>query len=178
MPQPVRAGQAAAVQFFVHDPWKDRPVSSYNIVHEKLFHAFVVSEDLQFFRHAHPTLAADGMFQLPIVFPKPGMYRVLGDFYPAGATPQLNARTLFVPGDSPAPVQLTRDYSPKAGENMNVAHEGIVDAVTPQLKTCLNFVGTKLIDVQSVPAGEPRHSVALKRPPGPEGILVIGVAVV
>ena len=106
------------MQFFVHDPWKDRPVSSYNIVHEKLFHAFVVSEDLQFFRHAHPTLAADGLFQLPIVLPRAGMYRVLGDFYPAGATPQLNARTIFVPGDAPAPVQLARDYSPKSGANM------------------------------------------------------------
>ncbi len=102
IPQPIQAERPAALQFFIHDPWKDRPVSSYNVVHEKLFHAFVVSEDLQFFRHAHPTLAADGLFQLPIVLPKAGMYRVLGDFYPAGATPQLNARTIFVPGDAPA----------------------------------------------------------------------------
>ena len=121
LPQPIQAGRPAALQFFIHDPWKDRPVSSYNVVHEKLFHAFVVSEDLQFFRHAHPTLAADGLFQLPIVLPKAGMYRVLGDFYPAGATPQLNARTIFVPGDAPAPVQLGRDYSPKSGANMRVS---------------------------------------------------------
>ena len=139
MPQPLQAGQAAALQFFIHDPWKDRPVSSYNIVHEKLFHAFVVSEDLQFFRHAHPTLVADGVFQLPIVFPKAGMYRVLGDFYPAGATPQLNARTLFVPGESPAPVQLTRDYTPKAGQNMRVSMESIPEQATAGNRTQLRF---------------------------------------
>src|SRR5262245_12091464 len=103
-PQP---NQPAALQFLIHDPWKDRPVSSYNVVHEKLFHAFVVSEDLQFFRHAHPTFVADGVFQLPITFPKAGMFRVLGDFYPAGATPQLATQTIFVPGTAPEPVQLT-----------------------------------------------------------------------
>src|SRR5262245_45628358 len=43
MPQPVHAGQAAALQFFVHDPWKDRPVSTYNILHEHPSPAFVLS---------------------------------------------------------------------------------------------------------------------------------------
>ena len=59
VPQRVRAGDRAALQFFVHDPWKNRPVMAYNLVHERLFHAFVVSEDLQFFRHSHPTLVGD-----------------------------------------------------------------------------------------------------------------------
>jgi hypothetical protein len=49
------------------------------------------------------------------------MFRVLGDFYPSGATPQLNAQTLFVPGDAPAPVTLGRDYSTKSAENMRVS---------------------------------------------------------
>src|SRR4029079_601006 len=34
LPQPIQAGRPAALQFFIHDPWKDRPVSSYNVVHE------------------------------------------------------------------------------------------------------------------------------------------------
>jgi hypothetical protein len=54
----------------VRDPWKDRPVSQFNVVHERLFHAFVVSQDLTFFEHGHPTLVADGLFQYPITFPK------------------------------------------------------------------------------------------------------------
>ena len=28
-------------------------MGTFNVVHEHLFHAFVVSEDLQFFEHAH-----------------------------------------------------------------------------------------------------------------------------
>jgi hypothetical protein len=139
LPQPPRPQQPAALQFLVHDPWKDRPVATYNVVHEKLFHAFVVSEDLQFFRHAHPTFVADGVFQLPIVFPKGGMYRVLGDFYPAGATPQLTAQTVLVPGDAPAPVQLSRDYSPKSSENMRVSLETIPENAVAGMRTQLRF---------------------------------------
>jgi len=139
IPRPPMPGHAAALQFLVHDPWKDRPVGSYNVVHEKLFHAFVVSEDLQFFRHGHPQFVADGVFQLPIVFPRPGMYRILGDFYPAGATPQLNAQTLFIPGEAPAPVQLSRDYSPKNAANMRVTLDTIPEQAVAGMRTQLRF---------------------------------------
>ena len=139
VPEHVQATRPAALQFFVHDPWKDRPVSTYNLVHERLFHAFVVSEDLQFFQHAHPTLVADGVFQLPITFPNAGMFRVLGDFYPSGATPQLNAQTIVVPGNAPAPVQLTRDYSTKSAENMRVSLESIPAEAIAGNRTQLRF---------------------------------------
>jgi hypothetical protein len=48
------------------------------------------------------------------------MYRVLGDFYPEGATPQLITKTIFVAGAAPRNVPLARDYSPKDGENLKV----------------------------------------------------------
>ena len=49
------------------------------------------------------------------------MYRVLGDFYPDGATPQLIAKTVLVPGTPPAPAKLDRDYSTKDSENLQVS---------------------------------------------------------
>jgi len=113
-------GQKVRLAFSVHDPWKDRLVKNFQIVHEKLFHMFVVSQDLQFFLHDHPVFHPDGDFVYDLAFPKPGMYRVLGDFYPDGATPQLNAKTVIVPGPPPATVSLTRDYSTQDGENMQV----------------------------------------------------------
>lgn len=139
VPRPPTPGQPAALQFFIHDPWKDRPVASYNVVHEKLFHAFVVSEDLQFFRHAHPTVVDDGVFQLPITFPTGGMFRVLGDFYPAGATPQLATQTIVVPGAAPPPVTLSRDYSPKSSENMRVSLVTIPEQAVAGMRTQLRF---------------------------------------
>ena len=76
-------GERVRLTFEVFDPWKDRPVEKFTVVHEKLFHAFIVSRDLQFFVHDHPTWE-NGAFHYDIAFPKPGMYRVLGDFYPGG----------------------------------------------------------------------------------------------
>jgi len=140
MPPAPSPGKASVLQFSVHDPWKERPVGTFNVVHEHLFHAFVVSEDLQFFEHAHPALVADGLFQLPIRFPKPGMYRVLGDFYPVGATPQLTTQTVFVPGPSSGdPVALSRDYSAKAAENMTVSLDSIPAQAVVGNRTQLRF---------------------------------------
>jgi heavy metal-binding protein len=144
-PAAPKAKALAALQFLVRDPWKDRPVTSFNVIHEKLFHAFVVSQDLQFFQHGHPSFVADGTFQYPITFPEPGMYRVLGDFYPVGATPQLATETVFVPGASPpAPPQIGRDYSPKSDANMDVSFTTIPEQPTAgnraQLRLTVNPV--------------------------------------
>ena len=120
-PHPPRVGQKARLTLDVHDPWKDRPVTNFQIVHEKLFHMFVVSQDLQFFVHDHPVGPdAAGSFTYDLTFPKPGLFRVLGDFYPDGATPQLIAKSVIVPGKPPAPPLLTPDYSTKDATNLRV----------------------------------------------------------
>ena len=118
-PKAPKPNDTVRLKFDVHDPWKNNSVKKFNLVHEKLFHAFIVSADLQFFLHDHPVWESDA-FQYDVRLPKPGMYRVLGDFYPEGATPQLIAKTIYVAGSSPAIVPLVRDYSPKDGENLKV----------------------------------------------------------
>jgi hypothetical protein len=108
--------------FGLVDPRTDRPVRNLEIVHEKLYHVFVVSQDLSFFLHTHPERQGDEDFHLDVRLPKPGMYRVLSDFYPSGATPQLITNTLFVSGNAAAvdrtPIQA--DLSPKTTENARV----------------------------------------------------------
>src|SRR5438445_8571192 len=103
-PRAPKPQQMAKLNFTVRDPWKDRPVTNFQVVHEKLFHMFVVSQDLEFFVHNHPAVRPGGGFVYNIEFPKPGMYRVLGDFYPDGATPQLVAKTIIVPGAPTVPI--------------------------------------------------------------------------
>jgi hypothetical protein len=115
-------GSPVRLTFDVTDPWKGNPVTKYSVIHEKLFHAFLVSEDLDFFRHVHPEWHEDAhAFTYDVTLPKAGMYRVLGDFYPEAATPQLLAQTLMVPGTPPAHVVLKADYAPKQAENMKVS---------------------------------------------------------
>ena len=118
-PRNPKPGEKVHLKFDVHDPWKNNPVKKFNTVHEKLFHAFIVSEDLQVFIHDHPVWVND-TFEYEMAFPKSGMYRVLSDFYPEGATPQLIAKTIFVAGNAPPPAALKQDYSPKAAQNIKV----------------------------------------------------------
>src|SRR4051794_16543458 len=108
--------------FDVFDPWKDNRVTKFSLVHEKLFHAFVVSQDLDFFLHGHPAWNGSA-FDWDVVLPKAGMYRVLGDFYPEASAPQLLTKTVFVPGAAAAVRPLQRDYSAKQGENLRVEVE-------------------------------------------------------
>jgi hypothetical protein len=140
LPASPAPGRPAVLQYAVHDPWKNRPVASFNTVHDKLFHTFVVSQDLEFFVHGHPTFIADGLFQFPLTFPKPGVYRVLADFYPLGSLPQLASETVIVPGDPPAPVTLSRDYSTKEGSNLQVSFETVPAQPTATNRTQMRFV--------------------------------------
>ncbi|MEQ1946234.1 MAG: heavy metal-binding domain-containing protein [Bryobacteraceae bacterium] len=131
--------QPVMFDFAIRDPWKNNIVTNFQIVHERLFHMFVVSQDLKYFLHDHPTKQDDGTFRYKAALPFPGMYRVLGDFYPDGSTPQLVTKTVFVPGTAPAPLSLTKDYSTKVDANLQV--ELVTDPPQPiaHTKTMMFF---------------------------------------
>jgi hypothetical protein len=119
-PRALRAGEKVEMVFRVMDPKSGKLVTKFEIVHDKLFHLFIVSQDLQHFAHVHPVLDAGSVFRFSWTFPKPGLYRILGDFYPSGATPQLIARTLIVPGGQLAVPKLAPELGPSHCENMDV----------------------------------------------------------
>jgi len=137
-PWPPKPQERVRLRFDIHDPWKNNAVKKFNIVHEKLFHAFIVSRDMQFFVHDHPTWDNDS-FHYDIMFPKPGMYRVLGDFYPEGATPQLISKTIFVTGTEGPRASLKRDYSTKEAENLKVEFSTTPAEPVAGLETQLRF---------------------------------------
>jgi hypothetical protein len=124
VPRLLEAGRPALLKFAVAHPKSGEPVAKFETVHEKLFHLFLISQDLEWFAHVHPQPGRSGEFVLPVVLPKPGAYRLAADFYPTGGTPQLLPRT-FVTGGAPsdaiaaAPV-LNKDLSPKQGDNVRV----------------------------------------------------------
>lgn len=101
-----KPGEKVQFKFSIRDPKTGELVKNYQIVHEKLFHMFVVSSDLQYFAHEHPVIQPDGTFLFEQVFPKPGMYRVISDIYPTSGSPQLIPRTVFVTADVNAPIML------------------------------------------------------------------------
>lgn len=118
-PRAVTPGQNTQLKFTIFDP-QGKQATKFQIMHEKLFHMFIVSEDLEHFVHDHPVPQPDGTFLYDAILPRSGMYRILGDFYPEGADPQLIAKTVYASGPQQTPASLSRDYGPKDGANMRV----------------------------------------------------------
>jgi hypothetical protein len=121
-PPAPRPNEPTRLTFGLTDPRTSERARRFEVVHEKLYHVFVVSDDLSFFLHTHPERSADEDFHLDVKFPKPGMYRVLSDFYPSGGGPQLIVNTLFVPGvqSTSSLERVRRDLDPKQTENAHV----------------------------------------------------------
>jgi hypothetical protein len=139
-----RADQSVELIFAVNEPNTGKPVRDFEVVHEKLFHLFVVSEGLDFFLHEHPLLGPDRRFRFRTRFPKPGMYRLLCDFYPKGGTPQLLTRTVLIPGKHGMPLSLVAgSLSPDLSEknSLNMAVELVMQPSIPiaGMKTLMFF---------------------------------------
>ncbi len=120
-PPQVPSARPVTLEFRISDPQSGALVKHFEIVHEKLFHLFIVSQDLQYFAHVHPQF--DGsVFRLETSLPKAGTYRLLADFYPTGGTPQLTPKTITTAGyQTPleaAIPHLAPDVSPKQAENL------------------------------------------------------------
>jgi hypothetical protein len=119
-PAALRPGEDATLILRVLDPNSSRSVRHFEIVHEKLMHFFLVSENLEYFLHEHPVPQDDGSFRLNVKLPYGGMYRLLADFYPAGSVPQLAVSTVFVAGRS-EPAKLSPSLAPARSVNLTAA---------------------------------------------------------
>jgi hypothetical protein len=67
-------------------------------VHTKLFHLFLIGQDMEYFAHIHPTMRDDGTWTIQTSVPKPGYYQVLCDFMPQGGSGQFLTAPLVTAG--------------------------------------------------------------------------------
>ncbi len=81
----MRAGVPAAFSFRIDGPDR-RPVTTFAIAHGKPMHLIVVRRDLSGYQHLHPTMAADGTWQVDLNLPAPGTWRAYADFAALDAT--------------------------------------------------------------------------------------------
>lgn len=94
VPAAVKAGVPVTLYLTVRHPGTNALITGYEVVHEKRYHLFVVSRDMEFFEHIHPEELPDGRWMIQVTLPKPGDYRILSDFLPTGGSPQFIGRTL------------------------------------------------------------------------------------
>ena len=97
-PPLVNAGKPARLIFKVLHPGTGAAVTNFEVVHDKPYHLFVISMDMEFFEHIHPEQSSDGSWWIDVTLPKAGQYMVLSDFAPQGAASQFIARPLITAG--------------------------------------------------------------------------------
>lgn len=97
-PKTPEAGKNVRLRFAIFNPRTGDMVKQFYIQHDKLFHLFIVSQDMREFQHIHPTFEADGAFTIETTLPRPGQYKVYSDFYPEHGAPQVLQRNLVTAG--------------------------------------------------------------------------------
>ena len=98
VPAVVKPGQPASLRFRISHPGTGARITKFETVHEKQFHLFLISQDMEYFQHVHPEEQPDGTWKIDATFPKPGYYKVLSDFMPGGGSAQFIARPLVTAG--------------------------------------------------------------------------------
>jgi len=97
-PRVPKAGERVRLNFVVTHPETGARVRDFVLNHEKLFHLFIVSADMNDYQHIHPELEADGSFKVETLLPRAGRYQLHSDFFPAGGTLQVLHRSLTTAG--------------------------------------------------------------------------------
>jgi len=124
-PEPARPGEPVRWRFLFRNSETGAPVREFERVHEMLFHLFVVSDDLAFYRHVHPEPEPDGAFTLETVLPEAKRYELFCDIFPKGGAPRVVRRTVVAGGargDAPGGASLLPDIgSPKTAGDVRFA---------------------------------------------------------
>jgi hypothetical protein len=87
-PASVPPGEKVTLFFTFLDPGTGAIVKDFEVVHTKLFHLFIISRDLDYFAHLHPTMRTDGTWTIESLVPRAGCYELLCDFMPKGGSGQ------------------------------------------------------------------------------------------
>ena len=98
VPSVVKPGQKTRLLFRVFHPGTGEAIKKFEVVHERQYHLFVISQNMEYFQHIHPEQQADGTWSIDVMLPKAGYYKVLSDFMPGGGSSQFIARPLVTAG--------------------------------------------------------------------------------
>jgi hypothetical protein len=128
-------------------------VTSFEVVHEKLLHLILVSDDLAWFAHEHPVIQPDGSFVLAQTFPHAGRYTLFHDFTPPRVGMQVVPVALEVEGDDPVPEPVPLEPGARSrvvdGYTVSLAAPpSLVSLVTAQLVFRIEREGKPVTDLQ------------------------------
>jgi hypothetical protein len=97
-PVAIRPGRPFQLRLTIREPRTHAVVRDFATVHDKRYHLFVISADLEHYAHVHPEQEADGSWRLAVTVPRAGYYTLYSDFLPVGGAPQVVALPLVTAG--------------------------------------------------------------------------------
>lgn len=97
-PKAPKPNEKVRLRFAVFNPKTREQVKQFHITHDKLFHLFIVSQDMSEFQHIHPNLEPDGSFTIETVLTRAGNYKIYSDLYPSEGAPQVLQQNLVTAG--------------------------------------------------------------------------------
>jgi hypothetical protein len=128
-PGVVRAGKPATLRFRIYHPGTGLQVRNFLMVHDKKYHLFVISQDMEHFEHIHPEQEPDGTWFIEVTLPKEGYYKVLSDFVPNGGSSQFISRGL-----------VTADYQGDlAGDSARLVEDTVWTKTLGDLTATVSF---------------------------------------
>ena len=100
-PRAPKPDEPLRLRFAIFNPKTGQQVKDFQITHDKLFHLFIVSQDMGEFQHIHPDFQGDGSFTIQTRLPRAGLYKIYSDFYPSDGTPQVLQQHIATAGYKP-----------------------------------------------------------------------------
>jgi hypothetical protein len=120
-----KAGQPTLITIKIIENQTEKRVKQFDLLHEKLMHIIIVSEDLSYFSHIHPTFDdREGTFTVSHQFPETGKYKIWVDFKPKDGNQTLVTIKLdnMIGNAHHKPIRITkeRQYTKQIDENHKV----------------------------------------------------------
>ena len=105
-------GTPADLKLRVIDTKSGKPLTKFDVAHEKEFHLLIASKNLKQFMHEHPTMAADGTWTYRVTFPAGGEWWVYGDVAPEAKGSRVLISKISVHGDEPTKAMYVDNLGP------------------------------------------------------------------
>lgn len=157
---PSSTGEAGTLALTITGP-DGAPVTSFTEEHEKKLHLIVARSDGAHFRHVHPTMNTEGVWETPWQWETAGSYRLFADFIPTATGSALTLSDTFtVPGEVPLEPATPLTSTRVGGFDVTVS-----GSLIPRFESELRFVVSR--DGDPVTTLEPYlgafgHLVALR----------------
>lgn len=156
----IKPGEPTDFRFTVSGP-DGKPVTDFQVKHDKKLHFIVASRDLTSFQHLHPVESTGGVWSVKLTVPQAGGYRAFADFAPTGGTGLTLGADLFAAGEyAPKPLPAVSRTSTVDGYTVTLGGD-LVPGQASKLTLSVAKDGKPVTDLQPY-LGAFGHLVALR----------------